>query len=305
MDIHDRLTALTTPARTRILRLLFQEELGVGEVSQITQSPQSTVSRHLKSLLDAKWVERRKVGSSTLFVGATQLSALDQQMWALIDQDIGARWEEDQIRLRATLRARTSSESFFGRVAHQWKDVRKDLYGEGSLIPFLLSLIPPRQTIADLGCGTGEVLALLLPHSHTLIGIDQEPAMIEACQTHLGDHPHLSIRQGDLENPPLQKNELDLALCNLVLHLIENPTLVFKALRPTLKPNGRLILLDMLSHDRTQYRHTMGHQHLGFSQQDLIRYTQEYGFKMDSYHILPPDPEATGPLLFISTFSLS
>ena len=245
MDIHQRLTTLATPARTRILRLLFKRELGVGEVSQITQSPQSTSSRHLKALLEAGWVERRKVGSSTLFVGSTQLSILDQSMWSLIDQELGERWSDDHIRLQAIIRSREPNQSFFGRIAHQWQEVRKELYGEGSLIPLLLSLIPPQQTIVDLGCGTGDLLSLLLPHTHTLIGIDREPAMIDACQSYLGTHPQLSIRQGELETPPLDVGEVDLALCNLVLHLIENPFHFFKALKPKLKPKGRLILLDM------------------------------------------------------------
>ena len=150
MDIHHRISTLTTPARTRILRLLFKEELGVGEVSQITQSPQSTVSRHLKTLLEAGWVQRRKVGSSTLFVGSTQLSELDRQLWTLINQELDNRWDDDSIRLKAVLRARDPNQSFFGRVAHQWKEVRKELYGEGSLVPLLLSLVPPQQSIVDL-----------------------------------------------------------------------------------------------------------------------------------------------------------
>ena len=60
----------------------------------------------------------------------------------------------------------------------------------------------------------------------------------------------------------------------------------------------------MISHDRHEYRQTMGHSHLGFSKEELISFTQPHGFQLDTYHILPPDPQASGPLLFIATFFL-
>src|SRR5829696_1615393 len=48
--------ALSDPTRLRLLRLLERHELGVVEVCDILQLPQSTVSRQLKVLGDQKWV---------------------------------------------------------------------------------------------------------------------------------------------------------------------------------------------------------------------------------------------------------
>ncbi|MBM4191446.1 MAG: winged helix-turn-helix transcriptional regulator, partial [Gemmatimonadetes bacterium] len=48
--LHDRLSALADPIRTRILLVLERHELTVSELRTVLQLPQSTVSRHLKVL---------------------------------------------------------------------------------------------------------------------------------------------------------------------------------------------------------------------------------------------------------------
>ena len=55
----DHLAALTDPVRCRILLLLEQDEAMVAELCTALQLPQSTVSRHLKLLLDEGWVTSR------------------------------------------------------------------------------------------------------------------------------------------------------------------------------------------------------------------------------------------------------
>jgi ArsR family transcriptional regulator len=50
---------LSDATRLRLLRLLERHELGVVELCDILQLPQSTVSRHLKVLGDQKWVRSR------------------------------------------------------------------------------------------------------------------------------------------------------------------------------------------------------------------------------------------------------
>ena len=65
--IYQDLNTLSEPIRVRLLRLLEAEELGVGELVRVTQLPQSTVSRHLKTLLTQGWVQRRSDGPANLF----------------------------------------------------------------------------------------------------------------------------------------------------------------------------------------------------------------------------------------------
>src|SRR5919197_3223397 len=65
--ILDHLTALADATRSRILLLLDRHELTVSELCTIMQLPQSTVSRHLKALVDSGWITARAEGTSHLY----------------------------------------------------------------------------------------------------------------------------------------------------------------------------------------------------------------------------------------------
>src|SRR5207237_7417 len=56
------------PTRSRLLLLLDRHELTVGELCSALQLPQSTVSRHLKTLSDEGWVSARAAGTSRRYV---------------------------------------------------------------------------------------------------------------------------------------------------------------------------------------------------------------------------------------------
>ena len=61
--VFDRLSVLADPTRSRMLLLLERHELTVGELSAVLQLPQSSTSRHLKTLADEGWVSSRAEGT--------------------------------------------------------------------------------------------------------------------------------------------------------------------------------------------------------------------------------------------------
>lgn len=299
--IHDRLNVLSVPVRTRMLRLLGQEELGVGEVARIVQLPQSTVSRHLKVLLEDGWVVRRRVGNSSLFMLSPDLESSEGALWELVRAGSESMWPDDGFRLSAVLAAREpDGAGFFGRVADRWQEMRQELYGDSFLLPMLLSLLPPDMVVADYGCGAGDVVNLLAPHVKKVIGVDREPAMLEAARSRIGKASNVELREGVLEAPPVEEGSLDVAFLNLVLHHIEDPSRVLAAVSKTLKPDGKLIVVDMVAHDRVVYRRTMAHIHLGFPEEEFRTLAADGGMKVDRYVVLPPDQAASGPVLFMA-----
>src|SRR2546430_16761963 len=89
-NILGQLTALSDPTRCRILRLLEQHELTVGELCSALQLPQSTVSRHLKALADEEWVAARGEGTSRFYksmVGELEPGARD--LWMIVSAQLG------------------------------------------------------------------------------------------------------------------------------------------------------------------------------------------------------------------------
>src|SRR5437764_9716212 len=75
---------LADPTRLRLLRLLERHELGVVELCEVLQSPQSTVSRHLKVLGDGGWVRGRREGTTNLYrMILDELEAPARRLWLL------------------------------------------------------------------------------------------------------------------------------------------------------------------------------------------------------------------------------
>src|SRR4029453_7949074 len=62
-----RMGGLSDPTRLRLLHLLEKHELGVVELVEVLRLPQSTVSRHLKTLADQGWVRSRGRGAANLY----------------------------------------------------------------------------------------------------------------------------------------------------------------------------------------------------------------------------------------------
>ena len=64
------------------------------------------------------------------------------------------------------------------------------------------------------------------------------------------------------------------------------------------RPGGRVLVVDMLPHDRVEYQQQMGHVWLGFSEKQVARLLTGAGFDEVRVRALPADPDAKGPALF-------
>src|ERR1700712_3082176 len=130
--LFDRLSALADPTRSRLLLLLDRHELTVGELCSVLQLPQSTVSRHLKTLGDEGWVVSRAEGTSRQYRMTSPLDASARRLWQLVREQTAesALAHHDGERLRATLAERKlKSQEFFSGVASQWDALRAELFG--------------------------------------------------------------------------------------------------------------------------------------------------------------------------------
>lgn len=304
-DVVRDLAVLSEPVRVRLLAVLEEAELGVTELVRVLQLPQSTVSRHLKALRTAGWIRRRTVGTASLH--GADLDTVDpvgQQLWNVVGDAFRATHQarEDRVRLAAALAERDEGDSFFGRVHAEWDALRRELFGDTYLAAALAALLPADWTVADLGCGTGEILALLAPGVHRVIGVDREPRMLEAAAERTRSFHNVDLRQGALDALPLRDGEVHAATCLLVLHHVEAVDGALREAHRVLREEGRLVVVDMRAHDRRDWRHTMGHRHLGFDRAALVELARERGLDLVAWRDLPPAPEAQGPPLFLAVF---
>jgi DNA-binding transcriptional ArsR family regulator len=215
----ERLGSLSEPVRLRVLALLATEELSVGEVAKILQLPQSTVSRHLKALAEAGWVEKRAAGTATLYsMEPDELEEAARALWAPVQRSLEGSREiaEDRERLAAVLAERPAdSQAYFGRIGGEWAQVRRELFGDRFTLEALAGLVPPEWVVADLGCGTGDVAAVLGPLVERVVAVDLSSAMLEAAKGRLAGCPSVEFVEGSLESLPLEDGSVDAAVCSL------------------------------------------------------------------------------------------
>ena len=79
---------------------------------------------------------------------------------------------------------------------------------------------------------------------------------------------------------------------------LTDPGLVLAEAGRALRPGGRLLVTDMVPHEREDFRRQMGHQWLGFGEEQLGRWLADAGFTGYRYVPLPADVQAKGPMLF-------
>lgn len=300
-DIHGRLGSLADATRTRLLLLLDRHELAVGELCGAVQLPQSTVSRHLKVLGDEGWLATRSEGPSRYYRLATRLDGGARRLWEVVREELRTRPEsaQDEARAQQALaRRRSRSQEFFSTAAGQWDALRAELFGAQAGLAGLLGLLPPDLVVGDLGCGTGMVSEELAPYVARVIAVDESQEMLSAARRRLSLHDHVEVRAGALEALPVDAAELDVAVMSLVLHYVAEPALVLAEAHRALRPGGRLVVVDMMAHGRSEYREQMGHRWQGFEESQLTGWLEGAGFAGVRWHALPPDPQAKGPLLF-------
>ena len=303
--IFDDLTTLSDATRSRMLLLLERHELTVSELCTVLQLPQSTVSRHLKTLSDASWVVSRRDGTSRYYtLSLDDRGAPVRRLWSLLRDQVSATAgaDQDARRLKNVLARRQSkSQEFFETTAEHWDKLRADLFGAASHLQALPALLDERWTIGDLGCGTGQVACALAPFVARVIAVDRSGEMLQAARKRVRDLPSVEVRRGELEALPIPDDELDAATLLLVLHHLPDPASALSEAYRALKPGGRLVIADMLPHDREEYRQQMGHVWLGFSDEHMRRLLAAAGFDRVRIVGLPVNSAAKGPALFVAT----
>jgi ubiquinone/menaquinone biosynthesis C-methylase UbiE len=303
--ILDQLASLADTTRSRLLLLLDRNELTVSELCGITQLPQSTVSRHLKALVDAGWIASRAEGTSRLYaMTKDDLDASRRRLWVLVREQVGPTPAalQDQHRLQAALaERRTTSQEFFSSSAGQWDRLRDELFGDRFQLAAFAALADAEWVVGDLGCGTGQVTAALAPFVGRVVAVDASAAMLQAAKKRLHGVENVDLRRGELEALPVDDGRLDAATLMLVLHHVPEPARALTEVARVLKPAGRVIIADMQPHDRDNYRQQMGHVWLGFSVEHITGMLHDSGFERVRVVPLAPDPKAKGPGLFIAT----
>ena len=303
--IFDLMSNLADTTRARILLVLETQELNVSDLCAVLQMPQSTVSRHLKHLVDEGWLNSHADGTSRRYHMPTAgLGSMAAELWELVRgraMTIPAA-RQDALRVTSVLAdRRTRSQEFFASAAGDWDRLRHEMFGDRLDLQALLGLVDENWAVGDLGCGTGRISESIAPFVRRVVAVDSSREMLGAARDRLRNLDCVDVHEGKLEALPLAVSELDAAVFFLVLHYIVEPIQALREAARVVRPGGRVLIVDITPHDRTAYRRDMGHAWLGFGESQLSAWLVEAGLEKTRYHPLTPDPGATGPAVFVAS----
>ncbi|NDG72554.1 MAG: methyltransferase domain-containing protein [Proteobacteria bacterium] len=270
------LRVLSDPIRLRLLLLLMEEELTVAELQEILGLGQSRISTSLAQLKREELVKDRRVGKNIFYSvgedpGEATLAVLEA----------------------ARVELKEASAEYFNKLAGKFGRAYVPGRSWEALSHGLLRLLPP-MVIADLGAGEGTLSQLLARTSKKVIAIDNSEKMVEFGSALAKEHgfSNLEYRLGDIEDPPIDANSVDVALFSQALHHAAVPQRALNGAQRILKPGGRVMILDLLSHTHEQARELYGHVWLGFSEIELHRMMKKAGFSKIESSIVSREAEA-------------
>ncbi len=106
----------------------------------------------------------------------------------------------------------------------------------------LLGLLPPPPArVADLGCGTGTLSALLADEGYDVTGVDFSPEMIARARRKA---PDVEFVEADASAPPLAPASCDVVLSRHVLWAMPDPAAALARWEDLLREGGRLVLVE-------------------------------------------------------------
>jgi SAM-dependent methyltransferase len=116
--------------------------------------------------------------------------------------------------------------------------------------------IPKGASVADIGAGSGYItvrLAARVGPTGRVFATDVQPQMLNILARRLdnGKITNVTLIQGTLDDPKLPPASVDLALMVDVYHELSQPQAVLRRVRESLKPGGRLVLLEYRKEDPT------------------------------------------------------
>ncbi len=277
------LRALSDATRLRIVALLAKEELSVNELQEITRLGQSRISTHLGLLAEYGLVQSRREGKRTFYRLNEQSNGFISKITPLAVEGAGELPEhaDDEVNLKRILnRRREQAQVYFNQVAGRFDRV----YGPGrswqAFGHLLLRMLPP-LTVADLGSGEGLLSELLARRCKRVIAVDNSEKIVAfgAAKAKKNGLKNLEFRLGDLSEPPIEAQSVDLVILSHALHHAEDPGKALVSAQRILKPSGQVLILDLLKHNFEKARELYGDRWLGFAESDLHRWLERAGFR--------------------------
>ncbi len=243
---------------------------------------QSRISTHLAQLKRAGLVSDRRVGKNIYYRWSVAESfplGEFKNLVRLVISDLPEAAEDQAALDHVLVKRRDRAREYFNKLAGKFGRSYCPGRSWQGLAHLLLTLVPEID-VADLGAGEGTLSQLLARRARKVIAVDLSEKMVEFGSSLAKSHgfTNLEYRLGDLEDPPIAPGTIDLAIFSQALHHASNPDRAVGAAGRILRPGGRLVVLDLLSHTFEQARELYADLWLGFSEVELLQLLRNNNF---------------------------
>ncbi|MCB0319592.1 MAG: metalloregulator ArsR/SmtB family transcription factor [Bdellovibrionales bacterium] len=300
---HEALTsclkALGDDSRLRIVHLLSKGSFNVQELTTALSLSQSTVSHHLKILERSHLVSPKKEGSWSFYSLNSDRTSFEAELLQLIvsaisrSDKLSQQLETDNHEIEKVLHSRRDrARAYFETVAREWDSLREEAQGKAEYLSLLKEKVPQNGTLLELGCGSGSLLAQLLPRNGATIGVDYSDAMIREARQQLSptssSNP-VDLRLGYLEHLPVGDESIDHAVACMVFHHIAEPLAALRDTFRVLRPGGTLTVVDLTAHTNELMRERFADLWLGFHTDEFVSWLELCGFETPKITVLEPE----------------
>ncbi len=276
------LRLIADPTRIRILRLLRREDLSVVELQEILGMGQSRISTHLAQLKREKLVLDRRSGKNVIYSFNRESRVFPEdlvQVLELAAGDIEEISDDEEALALALTKRKDRARAYFDELAGKFGRTYVPGRSWKSLAETLLKLMPPMD-IADLGAGEGTLSQLLAQRARRVVAVDNSQKMVDFGSRIAAENGYrnLEYRLGDLEDPPIEPESVDIAFFSQALHHAIRPDQAIRSAHRLLRPGGRIVILDLIKHRFEDARELYADLWMGFSELEISRFLETAGF---------------------------
>lgn len=289
------LKAAADPTRLRLLALLSHGELAVHEICEVLAQSQPRVSRHLRLLVEAGFLDRFREQQLVYYRAPTE--GQGRAWWELLRQMLESedpQLRRDRERMGTVIAERARAAAAELRAESPATEAAEAPNAAEDLAAVVLEEIGPVGigALLDVGTGTGRMAALFAPHSRHVTAFDKSPEMLRIARARLQHLPPDSVElvKGDFTRLPFADAGFDTVLFHQVLHYAQEPEAVLAEAARVARPGGRIAVVDFAAHDREELRERHAHARLGFSDEQMLALLSEAGFAPAPAIALPGRP---------------
>lgn len=275
--------AVGDPLRATILVLLREDSFSVSELCAVLEVPQPALSHHLKILLQAGLIARRREASNLFY--RRDNSAGDPLKLALFtaldNTDIEPWWRPgmERVHTERSLHCR----EFFARNAADIASLQTQIAEPEAYCETVLDMA---RRVAEagggdllaleVGPGEGHLINGLARHYKQVHGVDSSAAMLARTAAASATLANVTLHNTDFfEFQP--DRGCDLIVAAMTLHHLPSPAAFFAQARRLLNPGGSLIIAELRHHDQHWASDVCGDLWLGFEPAELAQWATNAG----------------------------